>query len=548
MRVHSFDLMAFGLVATLTSPVNAYWRMPCPGTLVTERLDPIVAPGKASTHAHTVLGGNAFAATMDYDTTQKSTCSSCSIAGDQSNYWIPTLYYRSQNGSLTSVDMAGNGQGGTVYYFQNRASSPLPGVQPQAFPKGFRMTAGNPELRAPSAAIAGMSIDYACIDYNAHNPEVTSFPNMECPDGLRAQVFFPSCWVGNNVLDSADHQSHVAYPVGGYNGGVCPASHPYPLVSIFYEFLYDVNPQKYPRYGSGQPFVWSMGDTTGYGLHGDFINGWQGDLLQNAMDTCNSNDTGIADNPPACPVLAGVNANADTCHIAPTLNEQTVGLLEKLPGCNTIDGEAAPANCPATPALPAAAVAPASSASGDKAISGSSSSAVGVADDVKTPIPPIATAPSASSASVSSAAAPTSTLPASIPNGGSPSPSTNVTLPSGWTSTGCYLDALNPRSLQGHEFAWWGQAMTSSGCAKYCDGEGFSMAGTENAGQCFCGNELVGSSKEADGDCNLPCVGDAGEICGGPARLSVFSKGGKTSKRGLRRHRRAGHGGLESQS
>lgn len=35
-----------------------------------------------------------------------------------------------------------------------------------------------------------------------------------------------------------------------------------------------------------QPFVLAMGDPTGYGYHGDFLNGWDVPILQKAMETC----------------------------------------------------------------------------------------------------------------------------------------------------------------------------------------------------------------------------------------------------------------------
>ena len=57
--------------------------------LVIERVDPAISPGKApSNHVHSVVGGNAFAATMDFAQTQKATCATVSPKADKSNYWV----------------------------------------------------------------------------------------------------------------------------------------------------------------------------------------------------------------------------------------------------------------------------------------------------------------------------------------------------------------------------------------------------------------------------------------------------------------------------
>ena len=147
---------------------------------------------------------------------------------------------------------------------------------------------------------------------------------------------------------------------------------------------------------------------------------------------------------------------------------------------------------------------------------------------------------------IATASSPVAAAPAETPSSVTTSPdsssdqASNVTLPSGWKAAGCYLDALNPRSLNGIKFAWWGELITSSGCSKYCDEQGYSFAGTENSGQCFCGNELVQSKLMAATDCKMTCRGDAGEICGGPARLSVFTKSSSMRRRS-HKHRRNGH-------
>lgn len=56
---------------------------------------------------------------------------------------------------------------------------------------------------------------------------MNAFPtNQTCPNGLRAQIVFPSCWNGHD-LDSADHQSHMSYPAGGFpDSGDCPPEFP----------------------------------------------------------------------------------------------------------------------------------------------------------------------------------------------------------------------------------------------------------------------------------------------------------------------------------
>jgi len=62
------------------------------------------------------------------------------------------------------------------------------------------------------------------------------------------------------------------------------------------------------------------------------------------------------------------------------------------------------------------------------------------------------------------------------------------------------------------------------------------MAGTEYAGQCFCGNSLTTTTPLDEGKCDMPCNGDATQTCGGSLALSVYSSSATAKKQ--RRHAR----------
>src|SRR5690242_11786183 len=62
-----------------------------------QRLDPALNPGTESPHLHSFDGGNALAASMGFDTTQESSCTTARIKADKSLYWRPTLYWNGNN-------------------------------------------------------------------------------------------------------------------------------------------------------------------------------------------------------------------------------------------------------------------------------------------------------------------------------------------------------------------------------------------------------------------------------------------------------------------
>lgn len=127
------------------------------------------------------------------------------------------------------------------------------------------MIVGDPSIRTSAGAAKFRQLTYTCLQ-NAmtRTGETKDFPAKPCPAGIMVNVRFPTCWDGKN-LDSADHQSHVAYPTSGTfeSGGPCPASHPVKVPQLIYETIWDTRPfnskDLWPEDGK-QPFVWSFGD------------------------------------------------------------------------------------------------------------------------------------------------------------------------------------------------------------------------------------------------------------------------------------------------
>lgn len=117
-------------------------------------------------------------------------------------------------------------------------------------------------------------------------------------------------------------------------------------------------------------------------------------------------------------------------------------------------------------------------------------------------------------------------------------PSTPSSSNPSWTYSGCAVDTVNPRTLPNWS-NFNGPNMSNAACISFCDGAGFSLAGTEYAGQCFCGNDITTTPLD-ESQCNMPCAGAAGEMCGGPGALSLWKKSAVTEARAMMAKRQLG--------
>jgi len=233
-------------VKTFTDkPPQAQYREFHANCTVTHRLadDPIVFPGLAgAAHNHSFIGNPAANA----NSTPESLLglpqgqSSCEDKLDASSYWFPTLM---QNGTVVAPQTV------TVYY--KSGVKDYRTVQP--FPAGFRLIVGDMK----TASAAEFTGTWNCGSFLGNDIPAS------CPDGssLIVRMQAPSCWDGVH-LDSADHKSHMAWPVGG----VCPKDHPVPLPMFEMKV-----PYKLPGGRTGG-LQYSSG--AAYSFHYDFMNGW----------------------------------------------------------------------------------------------------------------------------------------------------------------------------------------------------------------------------------------------------------------------------------
>ncbi|WRT68154.1 uncharacterized protein IL334_005129 [Kwoniella shivajii] len=143
-------------------------------------------------------------------------------------------------------------------------------------------------------------------------------------------------------------------------------------------------------------------------------------------------------------------------------------------------------------------------------------------------------APSSSSAVSSSVSSSTASASdsASASTSATASPSATPTGPvnppviSAYTYVDCHTEPNGARALQGKTLAT--DDMTLDKCAATCSG--YTYFAVEYARECYCGNTLTaGSITATDGRCNMPCMGNKLQICGGPVGLSLYNISQNTS-------------------
>ncbi|WP_443079097.1 DUF1996 domain-containing protein [Streptomyces sp. NBC_01498] len=220
--------------------------------------DPIVAPGlPGGSHMHSFFGNDTTNARSDVNSLARGR-STCAPQEDLSSYWVPTMYDGTREVEPT----------GTTFYYLGEGVRDDIIAQTQPLPYGLRIVAGNAKATGPNDNTRAR---WSCLHHGEVNPS-TDFVN--CPAGamLESYLDFPQCWNGRD-LDSADHKSHMSYPVAG----ACPSTHPVPVPKLRQVLRYPVN---------GNPARLSLASGRGYTMHGDFFNVWPVAEMERRVRDC----------------------------------------------------------------------------------------------------------------------------------------------------------------------------------------------------------------------------------------------------------------------
>lgn len=268
-------------------------------------------PGKAPLYAF--YGHKNVDASLDFDALISSASAGCS--GDtlnRSGYWMPVLLAPQYDYAIGtrkkdalgqdawSPVMAKVGEGDRtvaaaheVFYYSAGVSDVESIWAP---PMGLRIVAGQAATMPGGAPQSTSVARWHCQSWASSDasggPWSSTIPECTAPDMLRLDIFFPSCWNGRD-LDSADHATHMAYPVTSGNVVACPASHPYPIVRVSYHFAYPLFPgQLDPVTKTSKGFRLASdaytvsGNNGGLSLHGVWFNGWHPEAMDMLLKGC----------------------------------------------------------------------------------------------------------------------------------------------------------------------------------------------------------------------------------------------------------------------
>lgn len=256
------SLVAFAPAGEALGPVPGFNYRCFPAG--TGAVDPIVSPGRESSHVHEFFSSMP---SPDTTTAQKlreldHNCVFPSNPGlptyEKDSYWMPQLTLR--DGTTATPK-------GVGVYFRKTPGEDARSVQPP--PTGLKYVVGSPDAAGPQRGVY-----WKCIGPDRRSPGY-AMPDRDCAQGENIRLFLdmPSCSDGR--ADSRNHKAHMAYPVPGKG---CPASHPRPVPFVTLDFGFEERTMR------GARMVDHHGGTVA--PHADFFNGTKYAVWERHLNEC----------------------------------------------------------------------------------------------------------------------------------------------------------------------------------------------------------------------------------------------------------------------
>ncbi|MFF9763747.1 MULTISPECIES: DUF1996 domain-containing protein [unclassified Streptomyces] len=256
----------------------------------------IAAPGvgNGAHHFHDYIGNQATNA-FSSDEELAAADTSCVDQGDKSSYYWPVL--RLQNGARErDADAPGGGIEGNVGEIVTPKEVTLtfvgnPRGEVTAMPRLLRIITGDAKSFVNGPANANAS--WSCTGFE--DRQLTDKYPL-CPQGsdVVRSFDFQSCWDGRNT-DSANHRTHMAF---ADEAGNCPSGFK-PVPQLVQRIVYDVDAPSLDDGGRTTPLfaVDSFPEQLHKPItdHGDFINVFDEDLMNEVVDCINEGRTCGAD-------------------------------------------------------------------------------------------------------------------------------------------------------------------------------------------------------------------------------------------------------------
>lgn len=222
-------------------------------------------------HLHMFFGNtsvDAFSTSAKLQTSGTSTCGGGTL--NRTGYWVPAMINKTTGQPVRATS-------NNVYY-KSGYYGIVPGLI-HPVPKGLVMISGTASNTLPGVN----PVRYSCEGSTTGQWQST-IPSCGPTDGLIMEVTFPQCWDGVN-LDSANHKSHMAFPVNN----ACPADHPVAIPVVSYNV-------HYPSVGAATNTTYALSsdnyDTSQGGAgnsgHGDYMYGWDDTTMATFIANCTS--------------------------------------------------------------------------------------------------------------------------------------------------------------------------------------------------------------------------------------------------------------------